>query len=227
MKLTFVYLALVTLSFLSCKTEPKKTVVQEPESQKSVLEKIAEAHGYGNWESVKEFHFTFNVDRDSSHFERSWIWKPKINEVTAMNATDTLTYFRKDMDSVTYKTNGGFINDRYWILAPFNLIWDRDNFSYEHTENEMAPLSETRMQKLTLVYSNEGGYTPGDAYDFYFNDDHIIREWVFRKGNQPEPSMTTTWENYVEKGGIQLAREHKTPNGNFNLNFTNLEVITD
>ena len=48
------------------------------------------------------------------------------------------------------------------------------------------------MQKLTIVYGDEGGYTPGDAYDFYFGDDHIIKEWVFRKGNATEPSTMTT-----------------------------------
>ncbi len=226
MKSTPIFFIAFSLLLFACKTESKKTVVEEPEVPKSILEKIADAHGYGEWNAVKEFHFTFNVDRDSSHFERSWIWKPKTNEVTAMNAKDTLTYFRKDMDSVAYKTNGGFINDRYWVLAPFNLVWDQNNFEYQHSENETAPISEKAMQKLTIVYSNDGGYTPGDAYDFYFGDDYILKEWVFRKANQEEASLTTTWENYVEKGGLQLAQDHKKPEGGFNLNFTNLKVVT-
>mgnify|MGYP001826714769 CR=1 FL=1 len=200
-------------------------MTSETEVEKTVLEKIADAHGYQHWRSVKEFHFTFNVDRDSSHFERSWIWKPKSNEVTAMNSKDTLTYIRSAMDSVAFKTNAGFINDRYWVLAPFNLIWDQKSFEYTHVENATAPISEKPMQRLTIVYSNEGGYTPGDAYDFYFTDDHIIREWVFRKSNQQEPSMTTSWENYLELEGLVLAQDHKKADEVFNLNFTNLEVV--
>nr|WP_299000714.1 hypothetical protein [uncultured Allomuricauda sp.] len=227
MKSTLFLFICLSISLLACKAEPKKSVIAEPEPSKSVLEKIASAHGYDNWNTVKEFHFTFNVDRDSTHFERSWIWKPKTNQVTAMSSNDTLTYFRKEMDSVAYKTNGGFINDRYWIIAPFNLVWDQNGFEYEHSKEEIAPISNKLMQKLTIVYSNEGGYTPGDAYDFYFGDDFILREWVFRKGNQEEPSMTTTWENYIEIEGFQLAQDHKKPEGGFNLNFTNLKVVTE
>ncbi|KQC29720.1 hypothetical protein [Flagellimonas eckloniae] len=223
MKVTSLFAALCFFIFLSCKTESKKVVSQEIPEQ-TVLEKVAFAHGYENWKSVNEFTFTFNVDRDSSHFERSWVWKPKSNEVTSITEKDTLHYSRKSMDSMATKRNGGFINDRYWVLAPFNLIWDSKNFTYEHVEDEKSPISGEPMQKLTIVYSNEGGYTPGDAYDFYFKDDFILREWVFRKANQAEPSMTTTWENYVDISGLKLAQDHRKAEGNFSLNFTKLMV---
>lgn len=129
------------------------------------------------------------------------------------------------MDSVTTKVNGGFINDRYWILAPFNLIWDSNNFTYTYAENQKAPISGKDMQKLTIVYANEGGYTPGDAYDFYFNDDYVVREWVYRKANQEEPSLATTWEDYVEIEGLLLAQDHKKAEPGFSINFTDLAVI--
>ncbi|WP_136466355.1 hypothetical protein [Flagellimonas onchidii] len=208
--------------FISCKTEPKK--VEKAFDEPTIAEKIAYAHGFENWKSVKEFTFTFNVDRDTTHLERTWIWKPKTNDVVSISKNDTLVYNRKSMDSIATKANAGFINDRYWVLAPFNLIWDSNNYTFEHSENEKAPISQKPIQKLTIVYGSEGGYTPGDAYDFYFGDDHIIREWVFRKANQPEPSMTTTWEDYVEIEGLLLAQDHRMAEGSFSLNFTDLEV---
>ncbi len=226
MKSKALFTIAASIIFLACKGEPK-TAKSETKPEKSVLEKIALAHGYENWKSVQEFTFTFNVDRDSSHFERTWVWKPKSNDVTAISGNDTLTYNRKSMDSIATKRNGGFINDRYWVLAPFNLIWDSSNFTHGHSVNEKAPISGEPMQKLTIVYSDEGGYTPGDAYDFYFKDDFILREWVFRESNQKEPSMTTTWENYIEIAGLKLARDHKKAKGSFNLNFTNLNVATE
>jgi hypothetical protein len=224
MKVNSLFTILSFIIFLSCKSDPKKMIPEEKPKQ-TVLEKIAYAHGYENWKSVKEFRFTFNVDRDSSHFERTWIWKPKSNDITAISENDTLVYNRKSMDSIATKRNGGFINDRYWVLAPFNLIWDSKNFTYEHTQEEKSPISGDAMQKLTVVYSSEGGYTPGDAYDFYFGDDFILREWVFREANQAEPSMTTTWENYIDVGGLILAQDHKKAKESFNLNFTNLAVV--
>ena len=80
------------------------------------------------------------------------------------------------------------------------------------------------MQKLTIVYTGEGGYTPGDAYDFYFGDDYLIKEWVFRKGNQAEASLATTWEEYSDFNGLVMSKTHKKAEGNFKLYFTNIQV---
>ncbi|WP_343487742.1 hypothetical protein [Allomuricauda sp. d1] len=216
-------LTVIAISIFGCKTD-KKQVIDNEEESLPIIEKIANAHGYDDWKAVKSIKFTFNVDRDSTHFERSWIWKPKTNEITSISGQDTLTYLRKQMDSTAYKANAGFINDRYWLLAPFNLIWDKNSYEYEHTTQATAPISGQPMQKLTIVYANEGGYTPGDAYDFYFGDDHLIQEWTFRKGNQAEPSMSTTWENYTEQKGLTLALDHKKKGEPFNLYFTGVEI---
>ncbi len=216
---------LLTFLVIGCK-ETKKSEAPQPEKELSILEKIAYANGYKNWNKVEELKFTFNVDRDTSHFERTWIWKPKTNQVTAISTKDTLVYNRKDMDSTAYKTNGGFINDKYWLIAPINILWDKDGSTNELTPNVEAPISKKPMQKLTVVYKQEGGYTPGDAYDFYFGDDYLVKEWVFRKGNQEEPSMTTTWEDYTEAGGLKIAKMHQNEDGSFKLYFTNIEVKT-
>lgn len=189
-----------------------------------ILEKIANANGFQNWKNVEEIRFTFNVDRDTTHFERSWVWKPKTNDITAITADKTLEYNWSNMDSTANKTNGSFINDKYWLLTPFQLVWDADNITHEHTIKTEAPISKKQMQKLTIVYGSEGGYTPGDAYDFYFSDEYIIQEWVFRKANSPIPSMTTTFEDYEEINGLKFAKSHKMPDNNFNLYFTGIEV---
>lgn len=201
-----------------------KQMVRNLYQEKGILEKVAHAHGFENWGKVKEIKFTFNVDRDTSHFERSWIWKPGTNDVTAISPEKTLTYNRSDMDSVAYETNGGFINDKFWLLAPFQLQWNADNITHNHEMKAQAPISKKNMQKLTIVYGSEGGYTPGDAYDFYFDDDYIIQEWVFRKANQKEPSLITTFEDYKEMNGLKIATMHQTGDGSFKLYFTGLEV---
>jgi hypothetical protein len=224
MKYSYIIPIILIFGLSACKSDQKQekpAIVKEL----SLLEKIAHKSGFENWKKVNELQFTFNVDRDTTHFERTWVWRINKNEVTSISTMDTITYNRSKMDSVAQKTNGGFINDKYWLLAPYNLIWDAGNYNYEHHEDEMAPLSNKPMHKLTIVYGSEGGYTPGDAYDFYFEDDYLIKEWVFRKGNQTEASLVTTWEDYVEKGGLTIAQMHKNDEG-FKLYFTNIEVNT-
>lgn len=217
---------LIALTLItSCKEDKKQEAPQAEKQQQTILEKVAYAHGLEHWNGVQQLQFTFNVDRGDTHFERTWNWRTKSNDVLMMAEQDTLAYNRKKIDSSSQKANGAFVNDKFWLLAPFNLVWDKANITYEHLEKSEAPISKKPMQKLTIVYGNEGGYTPGDAYDFYFEDDYLIKEWIFRKGNAAEPSMTTTWENYTTQNGLKIALDHKNDKGDFKLYFTNVKSI--
>ena len=80
------------------------------------------------------------------------------------------------------------------------------------------------MDKLTIVYGQEGGYTPGDAYDFFIGKDSLVAEWVFRRANQPEPSLVATWEQYQQLMGLKLASMHQNAEGTFRISFTGIEV---
>ncbi|MFC4723457.1 hypothetical protein ACFO5O_14065 [Geojedonia litorea] len=224
MKQASILLFLLVVIF-SCK-ESNKSETIEPEKELTTAQKIAIAHGFEHWKHVTQIDFTFNVDRDSSHFERTWSWQPKSNDVSLITSTDTISYNRKTMDSIAMKSDRGFINDKYWFLAPYQLIWDKSATISEPTKAN-APISATELNKITMTYPNEGGYTPGDAYDFYFGDDYLIKEWVFRKANNPEPSLISTWENYQNVEGLILALDHKKQEGNWKLYFTNVKVKTN
>tara|TARA_R110002072_G_scaffold124085_1_gene259503 strand:- start:23206 stop:23904 length:699 start_codon:yes stop_codon:yes gene_type:complete len=223
---------LLICSFTSCNeftksSEEKNAREFIPDHDKnpviSTAETIALKNGYLQWNEVDKIDFTFNVDRGDSHFERSWSWEPKTENVTKRSAKDTVSYNRSQMDSITRKIDASFINDKYWLLAPFNLAWD-EGTTFSEEENSVAPISKDTLRKLTVVYGNEGGYTPGDAYDFYFGKDYEIKEWVFRKGNDSVPSMINTWEDYETFKGIKIAKMHQDSTGNFKLYFTNISV---
>ncbi|WP_372753927.1 hypothetical protein [Mariniflexile sp.] len=213
-------LFVVLLISYACKQKQESKII-EPDL--SIAEKIANANGFSNWNKVSQISFTFNVDKDTTHFERSWSWKPKTGDVILITGTDTISYNRKSIDSLSIKADKSFINDKFWLLAPFQLVWDSGTQISEPTL-EKAPISNSELNKITLTYTNNGGYTPGDAYDFYFGDDYIIREWIFRRGNAKEATMTTTWENYKDFNGINIALEHKRLEEAWSLNFTNVAV---
>ena len=231
MKLHSILLA-SSLVILSCKEQNTTTTgdtnnleVETTFTPTTEAEKVAYANGLANWKDVKQLDFTFNVDRNSATVaSRSWSWKPATNDVTMIAAGDTISYNRATVDSTSMQADQGFINDKYWLLAPYQLVWD-EGTSIKVTDSVMSPLSRKQTKKLTLLYGNEGGYTPGDAYDFYYGDDYVITEWVFRKGNATEPSMITTFEGYKSIEGLSIATDHKSEDGSFRLYFTDVNVI--
>ncbi|MCF6294786.1 MAG: hypothetical protein L3J25_03750 [Flavobacteriaceae bacterium] len=217
------YILIITLSVLSCKQEIKIGAKEKP---LTIAQKIANANGYEHWNKVSKIDFTFNVDRDSSHFERSWQWEPKTNDVTLITKNNTISYNRSQIDSTNIKVDQGFINDKFWLLIPFQLVWD-EGITISKPVVTKAPISKKQLNKITLTYSSKGGYTPGDAYDLFYDDSYIIREWVYRKGNSDEPSLINSFENYQDFNGLKIALEHKKLEGNWNLNFTNIKVTLE
>ncbi|MEM5564094.1 hypothetical protein WNY78_03215 [Psychroserpens sp. AS72] len=203
-------------------SEEKNNTSQE-EEKLTVAQEIGFAYGLENWVEVTQVDFTFNVDNDGKHFERSWSWNPKTDDVKLTSGKDIITYNRKSLDSVSLQADKSFINDKFWLLAPYQIVWDEGTTISELTK-EIAPISKTELNKITVLYANEGGYTPGDAYDFYFDKRHEVKEWIFRKGNSKEPTMITTFENYAHFNGIKIAKDHIKPQGNWKLYFTNITV---
>ncbi|NRD23153.1 hypothetical protein HNV10_07870 [Winogradskyella litoriviva] len=225
MKPFFLSIICLLLAF-NCKSDQQK-VPKQYDTETSLVEKIANAHGYKNWKNVSEIKFTFQVDRDTLKGNgRSWSWFPKKDKIKMTTGKTSVEYIRSKMDSSHVRADRGFINDKFWLLIPFQLVWDN---SAEVSEPifTVSPINKKQLNMITLTYPNEGGYTPGDAYDIFYDNDFIIREWVFRKGNAKEPSLTTTFENYQTYNGIKIATDHKKADGNWNLNFTDVSITLD
>lgn len=56
-------------------------------------EKIANTYGFDNWKTISQIVVvTFNVDQDSSYFERLWNWNPKTNDNILISGNDTIRY---------------------------------------------------------------------------------------------------------------------------------------
>ncbi|MAP79746.1 MAG: hypothetical protein CL526_01535 [Aequorivita sp.] len=235
MKFLYTFLFFI-FAFTSCKNKDEKplknTNTTEISYQKDSIEnlaiqnKIANAYGYQNWDNVSEISFTFNVEKGGKHHKRAWQWRPKTSEVAMISAQDTINYNRLKVDSLTLKTDAAFINDKYWLLTPFQLIWDK-NLKFSTVTNVVAPISKDTLNKLTVLYPNEGGYTPGDAYDFFYDENYIIKEWNYRKANTATPSLTTTWEQNKTFNGLSIATVYKDSAETFKLYFTNISVITE
>ena len=213
MKKLTLLLFLVSLFFSCAENQQEQTIVQ----------KIAEANGIENFEDVQELRYTFNVKvNDTLRTSRAWTWRPQDKTASLTTPDSTVTYNYETEASQHETVDQRFINDQYWLLFPFHLAWDE--MEWEHTEEATAPISGKAMQRVTVKYPGEAGYTPGDVYEIYFGDDHIIREWVYLPGGSREKASPATWEAYKEFNGINISTMHRSKDGNFELFFTNVGV---
>ena len=212
---------LIALLFTGCAGNTETSVTEEQEL--SDLERIAKAHGVDHFHNTEFLQYTFNVQRDTSISSRTWNWFPKTGEILAINGVDSTKFMQTKVTEELKRTDHRFINDKYWLLFPFQLVWD-EAITATNAGKQVAPISGIEMTKISIQYGNEGGYTPGDAYDIYIDDDWIIREWAFRRSGQEQPNLITTWQDYVELNGMLIATNHLNKDGSFRLFFSDLEV---
>lgn len=191
---------------------------------KGVATSIANAGGLKEFAGVKSIEFTFNVDKDSNHLERHWKWLPAENTITFFDKGDSTVFKAMDTSSDKLrKLNGQFTNDQYWLLFPLHLQWDN---GYTLTDNDTAtgPVTGKAYHRYTVQYNGKDGFTPGDMYELYTDDQFTIHEWAYHKSGTKEPSLMTSWENYEDFKGLKIAKEHKTSDGKFRLYFTGITV---
>ncbi len=211
------YISCTLLFFIACKKQ--KNMEQPISVDLPIANKIANAHGFETWKNVSEVAFTFAK-------KRQWIWKPKTHDITLITRTDTISYNKKTVDSLPLGTDKAFINDKFWLLIPFQLLWDKGTTISEPIKAK-APVSKKNMNKITVSYADNVGYTPGDAYDIFFENDYIIKEWIFRRGNGTAPSLINTFENYQDFNGIKIAQDHKKGEGDWNLTLTEVKITLE
>ncbi len=212
------FLIILILFALSC--TPKT------EDSDSITMKIAKAYGYEQLDEVSSIAYTWNVRRDSVNvLVRDWKWNMEKGEVQYRGPDTTASYLIADKTAQVEGVDQKFINDKYWLLFPFQLAWD-DGYEAEVIENQSSPIHGETTTKVIIRYNNTDGYTPGDAYDLYVDEEYMIKEWVFRRGDGPD-GRAFTWENVQEFDGIKIALDHRLESGDKIIWFTNVEVAKE
>ncbi|MEM1447334.1 MAG: hypothetical protein AAGF84_14850 [Planctomycetota bacterium] len=203
---------------------------------------LAERYGLSGWGEIESIQYTFNVSLpDGRTITRAWVWRP-IEEVYTASMSVMVspdgTRTVANGDGVFHSVAGDgeasrgaaghtqFINDSYWLLFPFQLVWSDPTVTAAGVQP--LPLGGGEGQKLICQWPAEGGYTPGDAYDLYLAEDGLIQQWVFRRGGQ-DNGRAHTWEDHQRLGPIIISLDHHGPEGSgFRLWFTDVKAtLTD
>ena len=208
---------IILLGTLLIACQPKETATD------TLPMKVAMAYGFDQFDKVNSIAYTWNVQVDSARvMTRDWKWNIRERTVDYATADTSYTYSLDSPNEEMPDADKGFINDKYWLMYPFQLAWD-SGYEYETEENVSSPLAGENSTKLTIVYNSVDGYTPGDAYDLYLDRNNMIIEWVFRRGNGAE-GRPFTWENVEQFGPIKMATAHANAEGQKFIWFTNISV---
>jgi hypothetical protein len=211
---------ILPLFLLNC--TPKSTKTDEIVNL-SDTQLIAQAYGIDNFDDLEQLQYTFNVSRhDTLLVARTWVWQRGSGNIIMIKNQDTVNYQLANITEDLKKVDHSFINDKYWLLFPFHLVWD-SNVTHTNMGRQTAPLSGKQLTRLTVQYGEEGGYTPGDAYDLYLDDNWVIREWVFRKSASSSPGSAISWENYADFSGLKIATNHYNSDTGIRIYFTDVE----
>lgn len=222
-KITLLLVTLIVLSGCRDQTSDTANEQQTNPVDEPITVQIANANGFEDFKDVTQINFTFNVKtNDTLRTSRAWKWYPKENKVELNENDQSMTYTKDgDLSEEEKEVDRKFINDVYWLIFPYQLVWS--DYNMEQKEMAQSPISKEQMQQLTISYKEEGGYTPGDTYHLFLDDDKIIREWTYESSGGR--SLSTTWEDYEDFNGIKIAKMHKTEDESFQLFFTDIEVI--
>src|SRR5260370_754129 len=141
-----------------------------------------------------------------------------------------VTYSRSQLASqsavVKDEVDRSFLNDQYWLLFPFHLVWDT-SAAVEDAGMQKLPLGKGSAEKVAVKYPSNGGYTPGDTWELYVGTDGRIRQLVFHHGGPVKPSVViATWADYKKAGPLLLSLDHRgTADRNpLRLFFSNVAV---
>lgn len=115
-----------------------------------------------------------------------------------------------------------WINDTYWLLAPYKLRDPGVNLSYAGRES----VDGVNYDKLQLTFESVG-LTPGDTYWMYLHPETgRVDRWAYVLEGQEPPPTVWEWRGWQPYGSakILLAPERVQPEGGRELSLAPIEV---
>ena len=100
-----------------------------------------------------------------------------------------------------------FLNDQYWLLLPFHLVWDGATATDEGQQKR--PTGDASARRVVMKYPSEGGYQPGDTWDLYIGADNRIEEIAYHRGAANPPHLVTgIYTDYKKAGPLLISMDH-------------------
>ena len=202
--------------------------------------------GDDGWQRARYLRFDWIVERDGkrvvarSHYWDRWSGRYRVDGVdegkpysvylNVQNGTgDAVVDGKKVTDAAQTKKwvkDGyeAFINDSYWLLAPFKVF--DPGVTLSDAGEDKGPKGEPcDVIKLTF---DRVGLTPKDVYWLYVDKKtHLVDEWKFVLDGENKPPSAFAWSDWKRVGTIELASMRQGIGKASVIRFDNLKVSTD
>ena len=146
----------------------------------------------------------------------SYEWDVKNNQVTvAWDDQRVFLDLNQSIDGYSllqYKAYEYFINDTFWLIAPFKV---RD----AGVQRSIVDLDQNR--GLLVTYTS-GGVTPGDSYLWIIDEKGYPVAWKLWTSNVPIGGLEFTWAGWKKLNNVWFSTLHESTI--LDLAVTNLKV---
>ena len=183
-----------------------------------LAKQVAKTYGLDSFGKVEAIRYTFAIPGQVP--PHTWEWNPKTDTVTYEGKDKQgnpvkVTYKRSELDSqsdaVKTQIDPGFVNDQYWLLLPFHVVWDGANVTDDGMHE--TPLGKKSAERIVVKYAS-GGYSPGDTWELYVGRDNRVEEFIYRAGGPKKHVVISTWTAYKKAGPLDISTDHRgTANG--------------
>ncbi len=206
-------------------------------------ELIAAMGGEAAWEKARQFQFDFVVVKEGKEVARfSHAWDRYTGDYR-LSGTDKAgapytVYFNVNTKEGRALVNGvpaegeektkrlegaygRFINDTYWLLAPWKIFDPGVHRSYD---GEKPCPEGGACDVLKLSFENVG-LTPRDIYWLWITrDGRRMVQWQYVLGGASEPPTTAAWKDWKTLGGILLSLDKPIAGEPFEIRFEKVAV---
>lgn len=199
--------------------------------------------GPSAWEHARWLRFDFTVVRGGktvasfSHYWDRWTGRYRV-EGEDPGGVPWKAYFNVNTKEGDYWVNGAktegdarakgleraygrFINDTYWLLAPWKVF---DPGVHREYVGEVTGTSGNACDEIRLSF-DDVGLTPKDVY--WMDVDrrtHLLDRWKFVLNGSQDPPTPVVWKDWKKFGGIFLSTDKQIVDKPAEIRFENLQV---
>jgi hypothetical protein len=183
-----------------------------------IAEQMAKTYGLASFGQIEGIRYTFNAELPGVKLSRTWEWYPKTDTVSYAGKDKQgkpvkVTYQRAQLgsqsDAVKNEIDPAFINDQYWLLLPFHVIWD-GSATVTDAGLHKLPIGNGAAEQLVMKYPSQGGYAPGDTWELYVGTDKQVEQMIYHRGGTAKPSIViATWADHKKAGPLLISTDHR------------------